>query len=222
VSLTRSWQFIGGLNSPWYRMYDGLRRRLNKRLVDFLAARITSPMVKQSDQGRVPPRVLEAGSGTAFALSLFRRRPHVGLCVALDIDETALREARKQDLSLSAVVADLRRMPFARESFSLVFNSSTIEHLDDPAAAVEEMQRTCRMDGCVFVGVPYRYGPLAFQPLIDGTTVGRWLGPVFSRKSLTALLRGCGLTPVTWMRYFLNFFVGAVAIKTEACGQETP
>jgi SAM-dependent methyltransferase len=104
-------------------------------------------------------------------------------------------------------------MPFAADTFSLVFNSSTIEHLDDPAHAVREMQRICRQEGRVFVGVPYRYGPLAFQPLIYSTVIGRWLGPVFSRRGLTELLTTSGLAPVASVRYFWNFFVGAVAVK---------
>jgi len=211
VSLSRSWQFVGRVNSRSYRLYDALRRRLNGRLVRFLAGQLPPRTPRGPDADSV--RVLEAGSGTAYASSLFRRAPGVRAAVCLDIDESALREARRRDPELLAVVGDMRRMPLKAGAFALVFNSSTVEHLEDPDAAVAEMHRVCGADGRVFVGVPYRYGPLAFQPLIRRTQIGEWLGPVFSPKALSDLLERAGLRPVASLRYFWNFFIGMVAAK---------
>ncbi len=112
-----------------------------------------------------------------------------------------------------AVVGDLVAMPFCSASFALVFNSSTVEHLNQPGEAVTEMQRVCAPHGRVFVGVPYSYGPLAFQPILRRTQLGRWLGPLFSRRTLADLFQSAGLTPRTWIRYFFQVFVGAVAVK---------
>ncbi len=213
MSLSRSWQFVGSNEGVPYRVYDWLRRRLNGRLVAFLAEHLP-----ESSSNNASPAIwsLEAGSGTAFASSLFQSRRRVAGSVCLDLDETALREAKRRDPKLHAVVADISHMPFAPESFALVFNNSTVEHLDDPTVAVTEMQRVCRSDGRVFVGVPYLFGPLAFQPLIGKTSIGVWLGPVFSRAALYAVMNRAGLTPLTSIRFFWNFFVGAVAAKTNA------
>lgn len=219
-----TWRLQSRPNGWWDRLYDGLRRRVNLGLVRFL--------IKQLDR-RPPSRthherqtsvhadmgpVLEAGSGTAFATSLFQRMwsspSKEARAICLDIDAQALSAARSRDPDLFAVVGDLRRMPFADETFELVFNSSTVEHLDDPAAAVMEMQRVCRPQGLVFVGVPYRFGPLGFQPWIRRTHIGTWLGPVFSRRTLDRLLRKGRLVPIAYRRYFLRFFIGAVAGKT--------
>jgi SAM-dependent methyltransferase len=190
------------------RVYEWLRRRVNHRLVGYLAEQICPP------PGPPEPtiRVLEAGSGTAFATSVFSAQRAGTECVCMDIDEEALREARNRDAGVLAVVGDLRRMPFADGTFLLVFNSSTVEHLEDPSLAVAEMRRVCaRSGGRVFVGVPYRYGPLWFQPLIRATRLGVWLGPVFSRATLHRLLRGVGLRPIADRRYFGRFFLGTVA-----------
>ncbi len=216
MSLSRSWQFLGGVDSRPYSAFDWVRRRLNRRLVDFLRGHLPARGTKAGGAVGPPLRVLEAGSGTAYASSLFRRHPGVKICVSLDIDRAALVEARRRDAGLSVVVGDLRRMPFVAGAFLLVFNSSTVEHVAEPGAALREMQRVCDPQGRVFVGVPYSRGPLALQPLIRNTLVGRWLGPVFSRKALHAMLSAAGLRPIASIRYFWSFFVGTVAAKGSA------
>ncbi len=205
---TQSWRISGRSDSVLERLYERLRRRVNQRLVGFLYEQIRGP---RACADRV--NVLEAGSGTAYATSLFSSHGEQRECTCVDIDEAALREARKRDPGIRAVVGDICRMPFADETFLLVFNSSTVEHLDDPSLAVAEMRRVCARHGRVFVGVPYRFGPLAFQPLIRNSRLGIWLGPVFSRFTLDRLLAGVGLRPITHIRYFWRFFVGAVADK---------
>jgi SAM-dependent methyltransferase len=137
--------------------------------------------------------------------------PGVGLAAALDVDESALREAKKRNPQLSAVVGDLFQLPFQDNAFDLVFNSSTVEHLDDPGAAVCEMQRVCQQGGHVFVGVPYSLGPLAIQRAICNTRLGIWLGPVFTPRSLRTLLRQAQLEPIDSITYFWRFFVGVIA-----------
>lgn len=214
MTLSRSWQFVGGTGGLSYRFYDWLRRRLNERLVRCLASQL--PPREPGQRGNGPTYVLEAGSGTAFATSLFRRRGGVDVAVCLDIDEAALKEAKRRDPDMHAVVGDMRHLPFRDGAYSLVFNSSTVEHLDDRPIAVGEMRRVCRATGRVFVGVPYSFGPLWFQPLVRRTLLGDWLGQVFSRRRLHELLSSAGLQPVASFRYFLRFFIGVVAAKTGA------
>lgn len=208
----RSWEFLGARGSWGERLYERLRRSLNARLVDHLLARSNRDEPATSSP---PPglRALEAGSGTGYASSLLARREEVALSVCLDIDEDALREARRRDPSLPVVVGDMLKMPFADNAFDLVFSNSTVEHLDDPGLAVAEMRRTCRARGTVFVGVPYSFGPLAFQPLIARTPLGIWLGRVFSARGLQDLMRRAGLAPCHSIRYFLRVFVGVVSVK---------
>lgn len=197
------WQL--GLPGSWlYTLYDGLREGLNRKLVNYLLSGAVSC------EGCT---VLEAGSGPAFASSILGADRRVGLSIAMDIDIDALMEARKRDPSLSLVVADLQHLPFKGESIDLAWNSSTIEHLPDPKAALAEMQRVTRHGGSVFVGVPNLYGPLGFQHWIQNTSVGIWIGTTFNRSQLQKMVRECGLQPLDSIFYFFRFFVGILARK---------
>lgn len=198
----KSWSFFGGPTSLPYRLFDHVRVRVNRFLVAYLLG---------SAIDNHGSRVLEAGSGPAYASSLLSRSEKVSLSVAVDIDIEALREAKNRDPQLPAVVADLYSLPFAAETFDLVWNSSTIEHLGRPDVALAEMRRvTCR-DGCVFVGVPYRRGPLGFQRWIANTSAGVWIGPVFGKEELRTSVEKLGLRPVDTKPYFFRFFIGMLA-----------
>jgi SAM-dependent methyltransferase len=200
---TKAWQ-LGAPGTVVYRFYDGLRKRLNLKLVEYLLSAVT---------GNEPSRVLEAGSGPAFASSILALDSRVAMSIAVDIDLEALREARRRDPLLPAVVADLRNLPFRGESIDLTWNSSTLEHLESPEAALAEMTRVTRQGGKLFVGVPNLYGPLGFQRWIAKSAAGVWIGTVFHRGELTTLLRDAGLNPLDSIFYFFRFFVGVLARK---------
>jgi ubiquinone/menaquinone biosynthesis C-methylase UbiE len=200
---TKAWQ-LGSPDTLVYWFFDTLRKRLNAKLVNYLLG---------SAVNRENAIVLEAGSGPAFASSILRTDRRVGLSVAVDIDLEALQQARCRDASLCLVVADLNHLPFRNESMDLCWNSSTIEHLPEPAAALAEMQRVTIQGGSVFVGVPNLYGPLGFQRWIRETPVGVWIGEVFNRSQLSRLLAQAGLNPKDSIFYFFRFFVGVLADK---------
>ncbi len=199
----KSWQCLGGPGSLSYAVYDVVRRRLNRTLAAYLTAKTV--------QGG-GTKILEAGSGPASASSLLARHPGV-LSVALDLDLEALREARRRDPALPVVVGDLRHLPFRTGAFDLVWNSSTLEHLDEPHRALVEMRRIVGQSGYVFVGVPYRSGPLGFQPWVKNTRLGRWLGQVFSQQALRTAMQQACLEPIDSMSYFFRFFIGVLARK---------
>lgn len=200
-----SWSFLGGPGSWPYRAFDAQRRRLNQWLVNRLSRTVAG-------EGRI----LEAGSGPGYGSSLFARHPAVRVSIALDFDLEALQEARRRDPGLPVVVGDMRRLPFRSEAFDVVWNSSTLEHVEQPDIALEEMRRVTRSGGHVFVGVPYRFGPLGFQRLIARTRVGIWIGPVFDRAALRRLLIAQRLQPVESLIYCAACFVGMLSRKPAA------
>jgi ubiquinone/menaquinone biosynthesis C-methylase UbiE len=200
---TKAWQ-LGSPDTLVYWFFDTLRKRLNAKLVNYLLNRAIT---------RDNATILEAGSGPAFASSILRRDHRVGLSVAVDIDLEALQQARSRDADICLVVADLNSLPFKSESMDLCWNSSTIEHLPDPAVALGEMQRVTMRGGSVFVGVPNLYGPLGFQRWIRQTSVGIWIGETFNRSQLSQLLTRAGLKPKDCIFYFFRFFVGVLAGK---------
>jgi ubiquinone/menaquinone biosynthesis C-methylase UbiE len=201
AALSRPWLGSERPDSILNRVYARLRESVNRTLYRFLSTRAVS---------REGSKVIEAGAGSAHAASLFARDRRVSLCVALDLDEQVLRSARERDRSLAVVVGDLNHLPFADGTFDLVFNSSTVEHLERPDRGVEEMARLCRTGGSVFVGVPQRFGPLGFQPLLRNTSAGIWIGSVFNRAQLDAMLRRAGIVARGHLSYFFRFFIGAV------------
>lgn len=201
---TKSWQFLGGPGSISYRLYDAVRTSLNRRLATYLASKVF-----HHDGGRA----LEAGSGPAVASTLLGRRPGV-YAVALDIDADVLREARKRDPTLPTVIGDVHALPFRSDVFDLVWSSSTLEHVETPGRALAEMRRVTAPGRFVFVGVPYRWGPLGFQPWIRRTAFGVWVGPVFSRAELMGEARRAALEPVGVITYFFRFFIGVLSRKS--------
>ncbi|HMK36115.1 MAG TPA: class I SAM-dependent methyltransferase [Desulfomonilaceae bacterium] len=200
---TKAWQ-LGSPGTIVYQFFDALRQRLNSRLVEYFLTRAIT---------RTEAAVLEAGSGPAFASSILRTDHRVGLSIAVDIDPEALMQARSRDPLLSLVVADLNCLPFRSESVDLCWNSSTIEHLPEPAQALAEMQRVTMRGGCVFVGVPYVYGPLGFQRWIRRSSIGIWIGETFDRSQLIQLVTEADLKPKEAIFYFFRFFVGILAGK---------
>ncbi|MEP6491280.1 MAG: methyltransferase domain-containing protein [bacterium] len=89
-------------------------------------------------------RLLDVGCGTG------RRLHAAGAAFAVGIDLTAemLRRARDTDL---VAAADARALPFASESFDVVWCRLVIGHVSDIDAAYAELARVCRPDGAVVV-----------------------------------------------------------------------
>ncbi|MFP4323514.1 MAG: class I SAM-dependent methyltransferase [Anaerolineales bacterium] len=197
-----SWRLGSGPGHPLYELYDALRRRLNGRITGWMAARALQG-------GGI---AIEAGSGTGYASSLLAA--HARLSIAVDNDPAALAAGRAERPGLVGVVADIRQLPFRADAAQLVWNSSTVEHLPDPAQVVAEMARVAAPAGTVYVGVPWRRGPLFFQRWIANTALGVWLGTVYGRADVENWLRAAGCAPYDAWQYFVGFFVGVAGRKT--------
>jgi malonyl-CoA O-methyltransferase len=98
-------------------------------------------------QALMPPlegkRLLDAGCGIARRLKGLPTKSSVG--VDASIDMLAAGEAS------NVAVADIRELPFALESFDVVWCRLVLGHLSDLRAAYSEFARVCRADGHLFV-----------------------------------------------------------------------
>jgi ubiquinone/menaquinone biosynthesis C-methylase UbiE len=109
------------------------------------------------------PRALEIGAGTGyFSLNLLRAGI-VQEATCSDISPgmlSALRaNAERLGLAVSTEQADAERLPFADESFDLVFGHAVLHHIPDLPRAFAEFARVLAPGGRIaFAGEPSRYG----------------------------------------------------------------
>jgi ubiquinone/menaquinone biosynthesis C-methylase UbiE len=119
--------------------------------------------------GRPPERpfgdALEIGAGTGyFSLNLVQAGL-VERATATDISPGMLamleENASRLGLEVQTAAAEAETLPFADESFDLVFGHAVLHHIPDLARAFSELSRVLRPGGTLaFCGEPSRYGDL--------------------------------------------------------------
>jgi ubiquinone/menaquinone biosynthesis C-methylase UbiE len=106
---------------------------------------------------------LEIGAGTGyFSLNLLQARA-IERATATDISPGMLAtlegNAERLGLKVRTAAAEAETLPFADQSFDLVFGHAVLHHLPDLGQAFSEFARVLRPGGTVaFCGEPSRYG----------------------------------------------------------------
>jgi ubiquinone/menaquinone biosynthesis C-methylase UbiE len=144
-----------GYDAKWAIAFDaGARRQVLGKMAKAL--------------GRPPgrwERGLEIGAGTGyFALNLLGAGA-LGSAVCTDISPGMLAaleaNAARLGHTVETVATQAEDLPFADESFDLVFGHAVLHHLPEPALALSEFRRVLRPGGTVvFAGEPSRTGDL--------------------------------------------------------------
>jgi SAM-dependent methyltransferase len=141
-------------------------------------------------------RSLEIGAGTGYFTLNLLRAGVIGEAVATDISpgmlETLSESAERLGQDVRTIRCEADKLPFADESFDLVFGHAVLHHLPDLAGAFAEFERVLRPGGTiVFCGEPSRYGDLISQmPKRAAVT----LAPVW-RRAMRATKRDYGSEP---------------------------
>jgi ubiquinone/menaquinone biosynthesis C-methylase UbiE len=134
--------------------------------------------------GNEPPRFgrsLEIGSGTGYFTLNLLRAGVIEHATCSDISpgmlSTLAANAERLGLDVRTQEADAERLPFADESFDLVFGHAVLHHIPDLPRAFAEFHRVLAPGGTVlFAGEPSRYGDrLASVPKrLAGTVAPVW------------------------------------------------
>ncbi|HYY87333.1 MAG TPA: class I SAM-dependent methyltransferase, partial [Chloroflexota bacterium] len=103
-------------------------------------------------------RVLDVACGSGFGLQMLLR---AGACpIGIDLDVSALAEARAVAPAAAVVRAEAARLPLPTASIDLVASFETIEHVSDAAALAAELRRVLRPGGWLVLSTPNRaFGP---------------------------------------------------------------
>ena len=92
-------------------------------------------------------RIADLGSGVGHSYDLLAGRETVGI----DVDPEALAGQERE-----TVVADMRRLPLADDSFDGALAIHSVEHVPDPERAVAEAARIIRPGGVAVLVTPNR------------------------------------------------------------------
>lgn len=151
-------EFLNFFKTPDYEVeatYDRVARRYDAG--DFLWKQIFAKAAWDHFQSLVKkliPKnavVLDAGTGTGESTKAVLRLAQPKQIVGVDISSGMLNIAREKlsDPRVELRKADMRRLPFADNSFDVVVSTWAIETLPNPKAAVQEFQRVIKDDGYV-------------------------------------------------------------------------
>lgn len=144
-------------------------------------------------------KILDCGVGTgAFSLALLDSIAHPVQVSGVDISYPMLTHAQ-QNLkhrcsTLDLRWGDIRRLPFADESFDAVICAHVLEHLADPVAGLRELVRVLK-PGAPLIGSVTRKG--LGQLLLSL----RWHNRGYAADQLDACLQAAGLEAVKSFDY---------------------
>ena len=142
--------------------------------------------------------------------------------VAIDLSRAGLNVARqgmqKRGVKVHLVRGDAFRLPFAEDTFDVVFSQGLLEHFADPVPAILEQVRVLRPGGFLCVDVPQKWSLArlnAWWHIRRGTWFAGW-ETAYSLDELENLLVNNNLQVVTsygWM-YFPALLYGVRNLHT--------
>ncbi len=136
--------YFSGRDSFFYRLGYG---RFSKLYFDNLFSPL-KPYLRTLKKGRV----LDIGCAYGFMLQRF---PDSFEKFGMDISDHAIKEARKRLPNAILKVGEAEReFPFRNDFFDVVICNDVLEHLEDPAKALEHIYRALKKGGILYINTP--------------------------------------------------------------------
>lgn len=220
-------EFWGDLYQQWYAVDDDIReaqqfRRELEELERLLRVRRHLAVVEVTPSELAGRDVLEIGSGAGAHSALFAA--HGARVTAVDLTPERVRATAKKLKLIQggsgtpnvALRADAERLPFADESFDVVYSNGVLHHTSDTRKAVSEAIRVLRPGGQLAMMLYSRHSAMYWSKLVPRAVVtmqlfgmpeAYWVGRltegrprrsgpnpitrVYSKRQLLQLLDGC-------------------------------
>ncbi len=99
--------------------------------------------------------VLDIGGGPGHFTAAFRARGAACYLFEPDLDEMLCRG----EAPLGAVIADGCRLPVRDGAADVSFSSNVLEHVRDPVGLIDEMVRSTKADGLIYLSFTNWYSP---------------------------------------------------------------
>ncbi|MGF1513751.1 MAG: class I SAM-dependent methyltransferase [Elainellaceae cyanobacterium] len=165
--------------------------------------------------------ILDCGVGTgAFSAALLESVDQPAHVSGVDISYPMLTHAQQnlknRCTTLDLRWGDIRRLPFADDSFDAVIFAHVLEHMAEPVETLREMVRVLK-PGAPLVGSVTRKGP--GQVLMSL----RWHNRGYTSNQLDAFLQAAGLETVRSFDYGIGWSkwmcVAAIGVKPKLCSR---
>lgn len=135
--------------------------------------------------------VLDVGCGIGVLLKSVRKlKPNISI-TGVDILESCLEQARKNNPDSTFFQANIYQLPFADECFDLVMSCEVLEHLNDLETAILELKRVSKRHCLISVPNEPLFSIANLFRFTHILRLGNYPGHLhkFSRKSLEKFLK---------------------------------
>jgi len=119
--------------------------------VAVLQNEVCSRLLEKLDMVKITPeRILDAGTGTGFAIPTLSSKYKKAKLVVLDLSENMLAQTKRYDgflRSSQRVCGDIQNLPFESGSFDLIFSSLSLQWCNNLSAVFTEAKRVLKPGG---------------------------------------------------------------------------
>lgn len=162
--------------------------------------------------------ILDVGCGQGMMMEYFSERGNKVIGIDITSHSVSFNALR----GLTAIEADARNIPFAEDTFDLVYSLGVIEHFSGTEQALKEQVRVCKPGGIVVAVVPNLITPYCLASILFELLTRRehkllvTYGKPFSRKKLSKMFEIAGCDRIMVEPYYGSAFLRVLFNKLYA------